>query len=713
MAKNNILPLGLNAPVDSKAKTYNTIADMQSDRKLISGQVVNLQGYYQAGDGAGHQRVIASADDGSGVQLDNQLWANIVHNGIVHSNWFGADKSGDTTDIFKKIVAYNKPTIIDSGNYELSEHIFIEEDIIKENYGNFTNKHLIYSEFLRTELPEKKQIGTFSFLGYVPETIGHQCVAYNKNTKEYILGFTALGDVKSYIFILDDKFVYKRHYEKDLGHLSSATYVPDTNQLVTAGSLREQDKGYVYIFNYDNMELAKSVNLDSNAMNNRLSFSEKEKIFTVQFYDSTLRFYDIDFNEIYRRSNKGDGYQEAVFYKGNYLYWTDTQALKDISYDTNLNSLRCYNMKDELVRDFDFEDNLYNLEAEGAYVLDDDRILVTTYAGGVVYFSEINFSKNGLNYNVLGHSLLKRIYVDAGAKEEGNGEELTPFKSLIKAWEYSQQFLNVIFYLKGDFTTQGRVKLNLRQPKATLDFEKYGDGENPVINIELAYSSVNYINFFRSREVDYLIDNTDTKTVNIATSSGVFRFEKCKVKFTNTSINESEKFWYGFLSHILFLQVEFENVGIPIYAFEGSHVCVEKCTFTNCGKMFRASNSVVQSFGNKGNTTEYVADGCSLVVTGKTILPNATTELDTPVYKNLMEQEGVYTDYANYRVAQLKYDKEQRVNEKAKQEAYEQALLTNPDLTWEDFLKTYPAPMVANVEPTIPDTVKKFMEDYL
>lgn len=88
-------------------------------------------------------------------------------------------------------------------------------------------------------------------------------------------------------------------------------------------------------------------------------------------------------------------------------------------------------------------------------------------------------------------------------------------------------------------------------------------------------------------------------------------------------------------------------------------------------------------------------------------------KLDTPIYKNLMEQEGVYTDYANYRVAQLQFEKEQRAREKAKQEAYELALKTNPDLTWEDFLKTYPAPMVANVEPTIPDTVKKFMEDYL
>lgn len=55
-----------------------------------------------------------------------------------------------------------------------------------------------------------------------------------------------------------------------------------------------------------------------------------------------------------------------------------------------------------------------------------------------------------------------------------------------------------------------------------------------------------------------------------------------------------------------------------------------------------------------------------------------TEKLDGTVYKNLMEQEGVYEDYANYRVAQLKYEKEQ-----------------------------------IGQEPVIPDSVKKFIEKYL
>lgn len=56
-----------------------TIEEMQK-LALKVGDVVEVLGYYQAGDGANHKRVIADSDDGSGVQLKNGLYANIVKN---------------------------------------------------------------------------------------------------------------------------------------------------------------------------------------------------------------------------------------------------------------------------------------------------------------------------------------------------------------------------------------------------------------------------------------------------------------------------------------------------------------------------------------------------------------------------------------------------------------------------------------------------------
>lgn len=80
----------------SKA-TVPDIETLKGLKYLAVGDIVQLNGYYQAGDGAHHKRKIESADDGSGVQLANGLWANIVHNGEVHFKIFGG-KNGSNSN---------------------------------------------------------------------------------------------------------------------------------------------------------------------------------------------------------------------------------------------------------------------------------------------------------------------------------------------------------------------------------------------------------------------------------------------------------------------------------------------------------------------------------------------------------------------------------------------------------------------------------------
>lgn len=58
--------------------------------QLSVGDVVSLGGYHNVMDYSNHTRVIASADDGAGVQLSNGLWANILHDGVVDFSWSGA-----------------------------------------------------------------------------------------------------------------------------------------------------------------------------------------------------------------------------------------------------------------------------------------------------------------------------------------------------------------------------------------------------------------------------------------------------------------------------------------------------------------------------------------------------------------------------------------------------------------------------------------------
>lgn len=94
----------------NKLDKVNTIAELQSRKNLKVGDIVEVLGYYTAGDGAGHKRIITNEDDGSGVQLKNGLWANIVHNGEVNVSWFGAKGDGvteDTTYIQKAVNVSN------------------------------------------------------------------------------------------------------------------------------------------------------------------------------------------------------------------------------------------------------------------------------------------------------------------------------------------------------------------------------------------------------------------------------------------------------------------------------------------------------------------------------------------------------------------------------------------------------------------------------
>lgn len=95
---------------------FDTIEKLQKAFWLKEGEVVEVLGYYSPGDGAGHKRIIKAEDDRSGVQLSNNLWACIVHNGEVNVSWFGAKGDGvtDDTELILKSFSYanNKTKVL-------------------------------------------------------------------------------------------------------------------------------------------------------------------------------------------------------------------------------------------------------------------------------------------------------------------------------------------------------------------------------------------------------------------------------------------------------------------------------------------------------------------------------------------------------------------------------------------------------------------------
>lgn len=112
--------------VNSKVKIIqNSNIESLKTQNLKVGNIVELLGYYSAGDGAGHKRIIASEDDGSGVLLDNGLWANIVHNGEVNISWFGAKGNGITDDTlaFQKAIDFCNYIYVPNGKYLITPQL--------------------------------------------------------------------------------------------------------------------------------------------------------------------------------------------------------------------------------------------------------------------------------------------------------------------------------------------------------------------------------------------------------------------------------------------------------------------------------------------------------------------------------------------------------------------------------------------------------------
>ena len=88
------------------------------------------------------------------------------------------------------------------------------------------------------------------------------------------------------------------------------------------------------------------------------------------------------------------------------------------------------------------------------------------------------------------------------------------------------------------------------------------------------------------------------------------------------------------------------------------------------------------------------------------------TTLNTPYYVNKMKQEGGTTldDFYSYMDNKIIYDKQLEAEQQAKYEAYQLALQSNPNLTYEEFIASL-IPVIE--EPTIPQSVQEFMKKYL
>lgn len=134
--------LGL-ATTDQVVLSEPTIADLIASKKYKVGDVVQVLGYYSAGDGAGHKRqkkpVEYNGVDAT-IGADGSIWG-IVHSGEVNVSWFGAKGDGvtdDTTSLNNAInFAKNISSVVRLGE---SHYITSKLSLFLDNDNDFGNR---------------------------------------------------------------------------------------------------------------------------------------------------------------------------------------------------------------------------------------------------------------------------------------------------------------------------------------------------------------------------------------------------------------------------------------------------------------------------------------------------------------------------------------------------------------------------------------------
>lgn len=287
MAKDRNVPLGIGL-LGGNAKVYNTIAEMQQDSKLKVGKVVEILGYYQAGDGAGHKRVIADSDDGSGVSLENGLYANIVHNGEVNVSWFGAKGDGvtDDGDIIKKTLDYANTKNIDI-TFTSDKRYYITKEIVFNKGVDFNNCTIVIVQKSLTDF------GKLYFYGESTSVSGVSLTVDDVNNKDFSklkpYG-RCLVDIRS-----NDEFLRRAGYDNPV-YKDEYIYVDDDNNSYYQTFTDHTSFGNVYIYRIDDtIKMIKNLKLQITLFNDD-SHNYSNPIFKLwNFHNAILDNISVEF----------------------------------------------------------------------------------------------------------------------------------------------------------------------------------------------------------------------------------------------------------------------------------------------------------------------------------------------------------------------------------------------------------------------------------
>lgn len=629
---------------------FDTIEKLQKAFWLKEGEVVEVLGYYSAGDGANHKRIIKAEDDGSGVQVANNLWACIVHNGEVNVSWFGDNLEKFLNykckqHIIDNVVTINKEIIIDYKihlkfinssfiNYTTKEaHI-----LIKPNVQNVDGHILLENFRAKTNILVNKSITIDGVnIPFWSEsanaTLKKQVVINNMEICSFddkigTTGFDVGLSIKKFWGVYITNYSFKGMENKSYAGLvvqgsnvSCYTYLTNLNinWCKYAVLFTDHLEGvYLNVFDF----ISVNYGIQAGFLDDRFS-EQAENNQTVVQLNVDNGHIDLNNSENTNCIKLKEIFQGSFKNLNLYCSQSDTTTTEMI-----------YIEKGE----FNVLENIKiinNSKSKDVIGVNCKSILSSfnnIWAKELLAIAKINGRQNDFNNN-FGYNL-KYLYIfdkemDIGNKFSGANKTIN----------------NTIL------TTVDYITLNTEIEKVTYNETKIFNAQSP--------SKTHLVHF-----VPYNL----TKKENIVANEVSSKFLKTRYAYDSSLENDI----VVEVSDIRDIEINWDfrvNISYEDYSFK--------------------------------------------IINQEQMLKNLNITLNSYYYTTKMQQENVYDDYISYMDEKTAYDKQQRKLEQDRQLAYEEVLKENPNLTYEEFMSVQPMTLNFVEEPQPSQALKDFMEKYL
>ena len=680
--RQNIADVLLSVPINQKGKrwdvgeaktTVNDIEELKMSDFPV-GKVVEVLGYYSAGDGAGHKRIIKAEDDGSGVQLNSGLWANIVHNGEINVLWLGCKKEDES---------------FFTGNSELVNKITskIGSCIFFPN-GNFYFKNIIINDYVN--LIGESRENTILIQSGVIENIG---TTYLTN-HSFIQGFE----------------------KSSTGTEQGNCYNSIRNLTITSSSSNGQSGINGIGFVSESGTTSEKTGDDNHIQILNCIVNGNEKFKNGLFIPGRYKECRV-FNCLFRNCLERGLYQRgtdnwfdniscflnnigATFYGGETRI-SNFKCFYNLNTGMELRGLHCLN---NISLQENYQYGLW-INSTASYIQINNIYLDTNgiHGGGEEKPNrETAHIKFGGNSNIVniknctfgnfriskpnGYNFADSIIRNGG--HIGNILNLECVKT-----ENPAPFENTPY---DDFAIFNTLVLKINSVDKN---SYYSFGNNKLFNNGI-YGVIGEIHFGRdelnSFIEGYLIRSSLTEDKKVVIQFKIVRRNKEMKVYVKDIENNFGYREIGFSG-----QTQNEFVYLMATKTEENYTfkfdLINKSPDANL--VFRDTND--SPWG------ESVSD---LPTNSYPVFP---TQLNTLYHMEKMKQENVYDDYITYMDEKTVYDKQQRKLEQDRQLAYEEALKENPNLTYDEFMSVQPMTLNLVEEPQPSDALKKFMEKYL